>query len=150
MRLATWFLSGYLLLMTACQPDYSSEEQAVLETLHEMFAAMQANDVDRSRALLIEGGQYHNYSVHKGAVSVGEFDEYVSSLKDSGTTLREHLLPPIEVAVSGPVAMVLSRYEFYVNDTFSHCGDEVFTFLKLDGKWVITGSTYTVDKENCN
>lgn len=124
----------------------NKEEKAVLKTLETMFDAMQKKDVKKSEEVLIGTGQYHNFNVNNQEVSVGTFKDYIAGLDNPNRTMSEHLIEPAEVTVIGNVATVISRYKFFVNEEISHTGDEVFTFLKKDEKWIITGSTYTVEK----
>lgn len=46
--------------------------------------------------------------------------------------------------VDGPIAMVWLPYDFYVNDTWSHCGVDIFTMVKSDAGWKIATLTYNV------
>lgn len=46
--------------------------------------------------------------------------------------------------VEGRIAMVWLPYDFYVNGAWSHCGIDVFTFVKQDTTWKIAGLAYTV------
>ena len=50
------------------------------------------------------------------------------------------------VLVSGPVAMVWFPYDFYQDGTWSHCGVDVFTFLKTDGGWRIATLVWSVEQ----
>lgn len=76
------------------------------------------------------------------------FASYLETLNNKGSTASERLLEPTHIHVMGNVASLTSHYKFFVNDKFSHCGDEVFTFVRNGEKWVITGSVFTVDKSD--
>jgi len=45
--------------------------------------------------------------------------------------------------------VVLAPYDFFVDGRFSHCGTDIFAFLKGAGGWTITGVTYDVVREGC-
>lgn len=55
-----------------------------------------------------------------------------------------------DIKVDGNLASVWTPYEFYFNDTFSHCGANSFQLFNNNGSWEII---YLVDmrrKENCS
>lgn len=51
-----------------------------------------------------------------------------------------------EVQISGPLASVWMRYDFYVDGKFSHCGVDAFTMLKSDGRWRIATLVWSVEQ----
>ena len=113
-----------------------------------MFDAMKNQNIKTSNELLIQTGHYHSYNPYRKRVIIGKFQDYIEQLVNSDRIMSERLLEPTSITVIGNVASIISRYEFYVNEQLSHQGDEVFTFLKRDGKRIITGSTYTVERNN--
>ena len=48
--------------------------------------------------------------------------------------------------VNGGVAMVWMPYDLYVNGAWSHCGADVFTLVKADGKWRIASLAYSAEQ----
>ena len=48
--------------------------------------------------------------------------------------------------VSGPMAMVWLPYDLYVNGAWSHCGVDVFTFVRTEGQWMIASLAYTLEQ----
>jgi len=140
-----------LLGLTGCNNTRSPDEQAVLDTLNNIFLAMSQHDIERSKALLIADGQYHSFNVQTKTISKSSFASYLETLNNKNSTASERLLEPTHIHVMGNVASLTSHYKFFINDKFSHCGDEVFTFVRDGKKWVITGSVFTVDKsDSCN
>ena len=49
-----------------------------------------------------------------------------------------------EVKVSGPLATAWVPYDFYRDGKWSHCGIDVFTLLRVNGRWMIASLAYTV------
>lgn len=47
------------------------------------------------------------------------------------------------------IASAWVPYEFYRENEFSHCGIDVFTLFKIEGKWKIMCAAYTVEREGC-
>ncbi|WP_075340300.1 nuclear transport factor 2 family protein [Tenacibaculum agarivorans] len=61
--------------------------------------------------------------------------------KKSSDTYFEKLLS-YQIQIDGNLASVWTPYEFYLNDTFSHCGANSFQLFNNNGKWEII---YLVD-----
>ncbi|MEP6765839.1 MAG: hypothetical protein ABJB66_16105 [Gemmatimonadaceae bacterium] len=51
-----------------------------------------------------------------------------------------------EVQISGPLASVWMRYDFYTDGKFSHCGVDAFTMLKSDGRWRVATLVWSVEQ----
>ncbi|MBK8247806.1 MAG: nuclear transport factor 2 family protein [Gemmatimonadetes bacterium] len=51
-----------------------------------------------------------------------------------------------EAMVNGGVAMVWLPYDLYRNGAWSHCGVDVFTFVKTDGKWRIASMAWSAEQ----
>jgi hypothetical protein len=48
--------------------------------------------------------------------------------------------------ISGPLAMVWMPYDLYVNGTWSHCGVDLFTLLKVADQWRIATMAWSVEQ----
>ena len=68
--------------------------------------------------------------------------------KTPGLKYDERLLS-YDINIDDDMAVVWTPYSFYLNDTFSHCGVNVFTLVKLNGVWKIMGIVDTRRKNNC-
>lgn len=51
-----------------------------------------------------------------------------------------------EAMVNGGVAMVWLPYDLYRNGAWSHCGADVFTLVKTDGKWRIAAMAWSAEQ----
>jgi Domain of unknown function (DUF4440) len=51
-----------------------------------------------------------------------------------------------EARVSGGMAMVWMPYDLYRNGAWSHCGADVFTLVKTEGKWRITSMAWSAEQ----
>lgn len=52
--------------------------------------------------------------------------------------------------IRGGIAVVRAPYEFWVDGETSHCGVDVFDFVKTDGRWLVSNSMWTVEPEACD
>jgi hypothetical protein len=48
--------------------------------------------------------------------------------------------------VQDRVAHVWMPYDLYIGDTWSHCGVDVFTLMKSEGRWRVAALIYTVEQ----
>lgn len=51
-----------------------------------------------------------------------------------------------EAFVNGGVAMVWMPYDLYINGAWSHCGADVFTLVKSDGRWRIASMAWSAEQ----
>lgn len=78
--------------------------------------------------------------------NAAKFLQQVATLK--GQKLEEKILS-YEIKIDGPLAIAWTPYSFFFNDTFSHCGVNVFTMIKKNSEWRILGITDTRRREGC-
>jgi hypothetical protein len=54
------------------------------------------------------------------------------------------------VFIRGPLAMVWNPFEFWVNDSTSHCGVNMMQLVKTDGTWKLANTIWTQEPpESC-
>ena len=63
-------------------------------------------------------------------------DELEARIASGTAVMTERMWDP-EVRVSGAVATVWTPYDFYVGDTFSHCGIDAVTLMRSEVGWRI-------------
>lgn len=68
--------------------------------------------------------------------------------KNSSDIWFEKLIS-FEILIDGNLASVWTPYEFYVNDTFSHCGVNSFQLFKRDENWEIVYIIDTKRRKGC-
>ncbi|MBL8143577.1 MAG: hypothetical protein JNM38_20860 [Acidobacteria bacterium] len=51
--------------------------------------------------------------------------------------------------IRGPIALVWAPYEFKVDGKTTHCGIDVFDFVKTDGRWIVSNAMWTVEPDGC-
>lgn len=51
-----------------------------------------------------------------------------------------------EAKVNGAIAMVWYPYDLYVDGTWSHCGVDVFTMVRQEGRWRISAMTWSAEQ----
>jgi hypothetical protein len=51
-----------------------------------------------------------------------------------------------EARVNGPLAMVWYPYDLYLDGKWSHCGVDVFTLIRTEGKWRIATMSWSAEQ----
>jgi hypothetical protein len=51
-----------------------------------------------------------------------------------------------EARVSGPLAMVWYPYDLYIDGQWSHCGVDVFTLIRTEGRWRISTMSWSAEQ----
>jgi hypothetical protein len=90
----------------------------------------------------------------KGGASVVKTSDFSNFLKSivsipDTTNFREKLLS-YQIQIDGSMANAWTPYEFWINDTLSHCGVNSFQLHKQDGVWKIIYIIDTRRREDCN
>jgi len=130
-----------------------SEEEAVKNTINQLFEGMHKRDTSLIRSVFSSDAimqtvvrnkegkvQIHNMAVDTFILFVGEPSDYTVDEKISFST----------VLIDGDLAMAWTPYRLYVNDQFQHCGVNSFQLVRLDGKWKIQFIIDTRRRTNCN
>jgi hypothetical protein len=127
-----------------------SSEAAVIRMAESFVRSLSAKDTALLSDLLAEDATLHSVRVGPAGpeIRLSNREEFLSSLGGDGRKLLERIWDPVATVV-GSVAVVMAPYDFYVDDRFSHCGTDVFTFLREADGWKITGVTYDVVREGC-
>ena len=147
-------LSLLLLLVAspaAAQPEAPAADRgAVLDVVDGLFAAMLARDGAAVTELVEPQGLVTSVTMDAGAsrVTSSSWAEFASRLPQAPAPIRERLFDP-EVRIRGDLAMVWSRYDLSVGDTFSHCGTDLFELVRRDGRWRMLHVTYTRERTGC-
>lgn len=129
----------------------SPEELAVLESVQQFFETMTARDAEGARTVLDPEGDFVSVRWDENGeriVQRSSLGDYIEGLSTMPQTIVERYWDA-EVRIQGPIATVWTPYDLYVDGEFSHCGIDAVQLLENDGRWVITGGTYTVEREGC-
>ncbi len=127
------------------------EEDAVLAALDGYLRALSASDLQELAALQAPDGM--TYRAVKSAEGQWEVIErpqtfWLDPYNDPEAAYRARYWSPT-VLVRGPIAVVWTPYEFWLNGETSHCGIELVNFVKMDGEWKVSASTWTVEPQAC-
>jgi len=128
----------------------AGEEPVVTQLAYHFMHALSIHDTETLSGLLAP--QAMVYSVREGdsgpVYGVRTRENFLEGIGSDSREFLERIWEPV-VEVSGGVAMVWAPYDFHLEGSFSHCGIDILTYLKLEGGWKVTSITYDVVREGC-
>ncbi len=149
-------LTGLLLvsLLHLHFPAFASgqtgEEAMVRRAAESVLLALSAGDTATLAGLLMPEAMI--YSVREGGAGpvLGSRTRtsFLEGIGGDDRELLERMWNPT-VLVRDEVATVWTAYDFHLEGEFSHCGVDVFTFLKGVDGWKVASITYSVVREDC-
>ena len=131
--------------LTASLHAATSEEQAVLAPVKAMFDGMAKRDAEAIKQPLLPGGTM--VLMRDGKPTQMTFEAFADRVGRPGTThIEERIHDPL-VRIDHDLAMVWARFEFLVDGKVDHCGTDLFTLVRQDGKWLIASVADTGRKD---
>jgi hypothetical protein len=130
----------------------SAERDAVLAAVQKFFDTMASGDIAAGRAGSIPEGRF--FSVRESgsgaAPAIRSFtnQESYDRMASDKRKRQERMWNP-EVRIHGPIAVVWTAYDFWVDGKFSHCGVDAFNLVKTADGWKLAGGLYTVEQTGC-
>lgn len=128
------------------------EEAAVLEAMDRYLTAMSVNDLRAMEGLQTADGMTYTArpTENGGTAIVGRPNSYWvdPARAGEGNVLERYWSPT--VLIRGPIAVLWAPYEFRVEGETTHCGIDVFDFMKIDGAWTLANSMWTVEPGACD
>lgn len=129
-------------------------EEMVKNTIDSFFKAFHQQDSTAIKKLVSEDIVLQTIVGNtKGSaqVKIEKFDQFLKSIVSIPSTIKfEERIRTYNIQIDGPMANVWTKYEFWVNDNFSHCGVNSFQLFNDQGLWKIIYLIDTRRKEGCN
>lgn len=85
-----------------------------------------------------------------GRVATSSIESLLDAVQNRPTNQKwDERLLSFKISIDGNLAHVWTPYEFWVNDTFSHCGANSFTLARTENGWKIIHLVDSRRKESC-
>ena len=129
----------------------STEDAAVLAAMDRYLTAISTQDVQAMAAMQTPEGM--TYRARRADADHWDIVAHLTSYwadpaHVDARTRRERYWSPT-VMVRGAIAVVWAPYEFWIDGNTSHCGVDVFDFVRIDGVWLVSGAMWTVEPDAC-
>ena len=150
-------VAAALILAAACAPppnppdapaeEPHPEEAAVVAAVEQLFEAMRTADSEMARAVMHPDARLGRAG--EGGINFNSADGFIETIGRPREEVWDEPIWDWTVQVDGRLAQMWTRYAFYRDDTFSHCGWEGFQLYKGEAGWQITQLIDTSYRENC-
>ncbi|MFC3652745.1 nuclear transport factor 2 family protein [Dyella humi] len=140
---------GFAITMTcSLSPCYAADQAAqVMEPVHHFFDALGRQD--KSGMLAVVAPNVEITSVQQGELRRRNMDSLAEAIAaHRGGAIAEHIHDPL-VHIDNDLAVVWAPYKFTLDGHVNHCGTDVLTLARIDGRWIIIGLSDSERKENC-
>jgi hypothetical protein len=141
-----------ILLLTSinsfAQKTQNPEEKEILLKVQQFFDALEKQDTVLFKSILLTNGQVWAISEKENAAkySMRQFSDFMKTLINPARVIQERMLSS-EVKIHNRIAMAWVPYSLDISGKFSHCGVDLFTFLKTDEGWKIATAAYTIEQD---
>ncbi len=129
-----------------------SVEDSVKVVVNTLFAGMKNADAALLKSAFADSAVLQTISRNKEGKmmvrteDVNEFADFVGKLKKDSADERIQFET---IKIDGPLAIVWTPYNFYLNGKFSHCGVNSFQLVRFDGIWKIQYLIDTRRRQGC-
>ena len=131
-------------LLHAAAPD--EQAGAVLAPVHALFDGMAKRDAAAMKKPLLPGGSL--VLMRDGKPVQLTFEAFTEQVAKPGTTQIEERIHDPLVRIDNDLAVVWAPFEFLVDGKVNHCGTDLFSLVRTDGKWLIASIADT-GRNNC-
>jgi ketosteroid isomerase-like protein len=137
--LTTWLASAQVVGQT------SGEEKAAIDVAASALAAITRGDVTALTDLMVPEAVMFPTSTQDGVSRYRVRTRAEQRAAPMTRKITERGFRP-EARVSGPLAMVWYPYDLYIDGQWSHCGVDVFTLIRTEGRWRIATMSWSAEQ----
>ena len=111
------------------------QEQAVLAPVQALFNGMAQRNADTIRAAALPGATLLLMRDGKPSkLTIEDFAAHIAT--PARTTIEESIHDPL-IRIDNDLAVVWAPFDFLSNGKVDHCGTDLFSLVRVDGKWLI-------------
>ncbi len=130
-----------------------TDQDAVKFVISGLFEGMKTKNPELIKQAFHEKALMHTVinETHETSLGSNSVTDFVNTIAATPveTQLEERILD-FHINIDGHLASAWTPYEFYLNDSFSHCGVNSFQLIKTVQGWKITYLIDTRRKAGCN
>lgn len=128
-------------------PGAHPDEAAVVAVVEQLFEAMRTGDAEMAAAVFHPDARLGRAG--DDGISFSPVDGFVQMIGNPRDEVYDEPIWDWVVNVDGRLAQMWTKYAFYRDDTFSHCGTDAFELYKSDAGWQVTQLVDTSRREDC-
>ena len=145
-------LSGFLLIICGTLFAQQTDTVAIKQAVNTMFDAMRKGDSTLLKSVFAKDMKLQSVAsdkMGKALLSNESAGRFVTVIGTPHAAVYDERIVFADIKIDGPLASVWAPYKFYLGNTFSHCGVDVFQLAKTTDGWKIIYIVDTRRKDNC-
>ncbi len=123
------------LLGPAPRATAQTEEEAIVQVVHDLFDGMRDKDAEKIRGVFAEGARLGRVG-REGSVTYTTAEGFAMNISQMTRSIDERIWD-WEVRIDGNLAQLWTKYDVLIDGDFSHCGADAFQLLNVDREWKI-------------
>lgn len=139
------------MLATSDTSQPLDEKAQVIAAADRVLAAINSNDAEALREIAIPEGMNISLRYQPDGSSNLRFrsngQDAVETAAEKRQFTEKYWNPT--VLIHNGIAVFWAPYSFDIDGKRSHCGVDQFDFIKVDGKWKLASSMWTVEPNGC-
>ena len=144
----------FVLLLTICSlTTYAQkDEDKVKAPITQFFEGMRRSDSNMIKASLAPNAILQTIAKNKEGKTVVHTENmarFITAVTQPHDKVYDERITFNTIKIDAVLATVWTPYQFYVGDTFSHCGVNSFQLVRIEGAWKIQYIIDTRRKEGC-
>jgi len=133
------FLLPSALALAAAAPlsAQTDDARAAVVVVEKMFDALARGDTAGMRATFVPEGRIVQTGTREGKAfyRVNSIDDFLRSIGSAAGRKLEEKIFEVESRVEDNLAVVWSRYDFFVDGAKSHCGVDSYQLIRVGAEW---------------
>lgn len=143
-----------LLFTTLSLPNYAQfdDRSQVIANIKQLFEGMRQVDSTLLIPLFESEAKLESVFVNEEGETISRSSKiagFITAVGQPREQLWDERIHNYDINIDGPLAIAWTPYSFYVDDNLSHCGVNVFTFVKQGSDWKIRQIRDTRKKADC-
>ena len=130
-----------------------NNDAEIREVIDKLFKGMKSGDSAMVRSVFLRDNSFSTISKNsRDSVIVrsdGNAEGFIKAVGTAHKEIWDERIYDVVIKTDGPMAIVWAPYKFFLGDTFSHCGVNVFTIIQTANGWKIKEITDTRRKTDC-
>ncbi|MES2275548.1 MAG: nuclear transport factor 2 family protein [Bacteroidota bacterium] len=142
----------YLLSLFAIPAFCQTDEARIKQTITTFFDGMRKSDTAMMRSAIAKDMVLQSVANKKDgttALVTESMANFTASVAKPHAEIYDERVTFNDIRIDADLAMVWAPYKFYVGQTFSHCGVDVFQLMKTAQGWKIIYIVDTRRKDKC-
>lgn len=131
----------------------NKENENIKKVILQLFDAMRTADKVKAEAVFRPEALLQTVFITKEGITVVKEEslkEFIETVGAPREDVWDERVQSFKINTDGLIATVWTPYKFFVNDKFSHCGNNAFVLVKTQQGWKISSIIDTRRKNNCD